>query len=81
MSNFINKALLKYQHPTLSKPQHAAHKAAQMQFGACVQAVMTDTSAPLSNEQIKRLQDIVGTLLYYQQAIDPTILPAISAIT
>jgi hypothetical protein len=42
--------------------------------------VTTDTRAPLSKERIKRVQDIVGTLLYYGCAADPTILPAISPI-
>jgi hypothetical protein len=39
-----------------------------------------DTTAPLSKECIKHLQNIVGTLLYYGRAVDLTILPAISAI-
>jgi hypothetical protein len=39
-----------------------------------------DTTAPLSKECIKCVQDIVGTLLYYGRAVDPTILPAIRAI-
>jgi hypothetical protein len=41
---------------------------------------MTDSTAPLSKECIKCIQDIVGTLLYYGHAVDPTILPAISPI-
>jgi hypothetical protein len=45
-----------------------------------VQTVTVDTTAPLSKEHIKHMQDIVGTLLYYRCAVDPTILPAISAI-
>ncbi len=80
MPNYINKALLKYQHPALAKPQHAPYRATPLQFGARVQTVMTDTTAPLSKEQIKCMQDIVGTLLYYGLAVDPIILPAISTI-
>jgi hypothetical protein len=80
MPNYISKALLKYQHPALSKPQHAPYKAAQILFWARVQTVMAYTTAPLSNKQIKCVQDIVSTLLYYGRAVDPTILPAISTI-
>jgi hypothetical protein len=40
-----------------------------------------DTSCPLSPNAIKRIQDIVGTLLYYGQAVDPTLLTALSSIT
>jgi hypothetical protein len=39
-----------------------------------------DNTAPLSKECIKHVQVIVGTLLYYGRAVDPTILPAINAI-
>ncbi len=49
-------------------------------MGAQVQTVRTDTTAPLSKECIKRVQDIVGTLLYYGHEVDLTILPSISAI-
>jgi hypothetical protein len=80
MPNYINKTLRKYQHPAPLKPQHAPYRATPIQFGAQVQTVMTDTTAPLSKERIKRLQDIVGTLLYYGSTVDLTILPDISAI-
>ncbi len=80
MPDYISKALLKYQHQVLSKPQHAPYKATPIQFGAQVQTVTMDTTAPLSKECIKRMQDIVGTLLYYRCMVDLTILPAISAI-
>ncbi len=39
-----------------------------------------DTTQPLSPEEIKRIQDIVDTLLYYAHAVDPTLLAALSAI-
>ncbi len=40
----------------------------------------TDDSAPLSPAAIKRVHDIVGTLLYYAQAVDSTLLTVLSAI-
>jgi hypothetical protein len=80
MPDYINKALLKYQHQAPSKPHHAPYKATPIQFGAQMQTVTMDSTAQLSKECIKRMQDIIGTLLYYRRAVDPTILPAISAI-
>jgi hypothetical protein len=77
MPNYITKALLKSQHPAQS---NTPYKTAPIQFRARVQTVTTDTTAPLSKECIKRMQDIVGTLLYYGCAADPTILSAISPI-
>ncbi len=36
----------------------------EMQYGAKVQRMETDILAPLSKDKIKRVQDIIGTLLY-----------------
>jgi hypothetical protein len=80
MLNYITKALLLYQNQSLLRPQHAPYKAAPIQFGAWVQIVTIDTTASLSKECIKCVQDIVGTLLYYGCAVDPTILLTISVI-
>ena len=80
MTDYINKALLKYQYHAPSKQQHAPYKATPIQFRARVQTVTMDITAPLFNERIKCMQNIVGTLLYYGRAVDPTIIPAISAI-
>jgi hypothetical protein len=54
-------------------PQHAPYKATPIQLGAQVQTITTDTTAPLSKECIKRVQDIVGTLFYCGNAVDQTI--------
>ncbi len=40
-----------------------------------------ETSCPLSPDTIKRVQDIIGTLLYYGRAVDPTLLTTLSSIT
>jgi hypothetical protein len=80
MPKYIPKALLKFQHPTPDSPQHQPYKHAPIQYGACVQRVDVDTSAPLSPDAIKRIQDIVGTLLYYGWAVNPTLLTALSSI-
>jgi hypothetical protein len=39
MPDYINKALLKYQHQAPLKPQHASYKATPIQFRARVQTV------------------------------------------
>jgi hypothetical protein len=80
MPKYIPKALLKFQHPTPDSPQHQPYKNAPIQDGARVQRVDVNTSAPLSPDAIKRVQDIVGTLLYYGRAVDPTLLTALSSI-
>ncbi len=80
MPRYISKALTKYQHPKPVSPQHAPYKAAPIQYGARDQRVEIDTTQPLTLKEIKCVQDIVGTLLYYVRAVDPTLLTALSAI-
>jgi hypothetical protein len=80
MPRYINKALTKYQHPKPVSPQHVPYKAALIQYGARVQGLEVNTTQPLTPKEIKRIQDIVGTLLYYAQAVDSTLLAALSAI-
>jgi hypothetical protein len=65
MHGFIDKALMKYQHPKPVSPQHAPCKAALIQYGAQVQRVEVYTTQPLTPTEIKHVQDIVGTPLYY----------------
>ncbi len=80
MPGYINKAFMKYQHFKPVSPQHAPYKAAPIQYGAWVQRVEVDTTQPLTPKDIKCVQDIVSTLLYYAQAVDPTLLATLSAI-
>jgi hypothetical protein len=42
--------------------------------------VPCDTSPKLDEKGKKRIQQIVGSFLYYARAVDPTILMALSAI-
>jgi hypothetical protein len=80
MPGYITTAFKKYQHAMPTIPQNASYNAAAIQYGTKVQRVETDTLAPLSKSKIKHVQDIVGTLLYYAWAINPTLLAALSAI-
>ena len=61
---FVKKALIKYQHPMPAKPQHAPAKAAPINYGARVQhKTPEDNLPPLSEAGIKRIQDVVRTLV------------------
>ena len=39
-----------------------------------------DTSRPLGEKEIKEVQKIVGSILYYARAVDMTVLMALSTI-
>ena len=59
----------------------APHKYNPPTYGRASQTpVPNDTSAALPPDQITRIQQVVGTLLFYARAIDSTIRVALSAI-
>jgi len=80
MPGYIDTALTKYQHPKPAVPQHTPYKATTIHSGVKVQRVEEDKSPPLMPDQIKCIQKIVGTLLYYGRVVDFTLLTALSAI-
>ena len=81
MPNYINKMLQRYQHSKPTTPEHSPHRATDRQIGVKVQLTdPQDISPPLSKEQKTHIQRIIGTLLYYGQAVDPTIAVTLSTI-
>ena len=79
---YIQQALHKFQHPPPNKPQDSPYPAMVKQYGVKVQLTdPIDTSARLPMHEIKRLQQIIGTFLFYSCAIDPTLLNALSELS
>ena len=75
------KLLLKYKHRMPTRPQHCPYSPAPKQYGAKVQAPLpVDISPKLSPEEIKEIQFIVGSILYYARAVNITVLMALSSI-
>ena len=82
MPGYVDHALHKFQHPTPKKPQDSPYPAAVKQYGVQVQLTdPIDTSARLPPHEIKRLQQIIGTFLFYSRAVDPTLLTALSELS
>jgi hypothetical protein len=62
MPDCVTKALQRFEHPTLSKPQHVPHIYTPQQYGAMVQLTLPpDTYPALSTKQVERLQLVMGT--------------------
>eukprot|EP00804_Cyclotella_cryptica_P004178 CCRYP_014547-RA/>CCRYP_014547-RA protein AED:0.45 eAED:0.45 QI:0/-1/0/1/-1/1/1/0/144 len=81
MPRYIHKVLQRFQHPVPSSPQNCPYKPYPKRYGAAAQyPIPTDDSAPLDSDGQKRIQQIVGALLYYARAVDNTILLSLSAI-
>ena len=81
MPGYVEAALHKFQHPAPTRPEDSPHAWNQPTYGAKVQyAEALDTSPRLSAEETTRIQQIIGTFLYYGIAVDPTMLVAIGSI-
>lgn len=81
MPGYIASTLHKFQHPHPKRPQHAPHKWTEPIYGASQQLTAPeDTTEALSPAAITRIQQVVGTLLYYARAADSTMLVAIGTI-
>ena len=81
MDGYIAKFLLKYGHPSPKKPQLSPHKHREVIYGAKEQlAPEDDTTPPLDSQGTKRVQVIVGALLYYDRAVDNKLIVGLSDI-
>ncbi len=81
MPEYVEQALARFGHPIPDKPQHQPHQHAIPTYGATVKyAKPKDTSRCLSPAKKKFIQEVIGVFLYYGQAVDSTMLMALSAI-
>jgi hypothetical protein len=81
MPVYAIKNLTRYDHPPPLKPQHCPYTPNPIAYGKDNQATTPgDTSPLLDTAGKRRMQQIVSSFLYYTQAVDPTILMALSAI-
>jgi hypothetical protein len=75
------KQLTCYSHLTPLKPQHCPFAPNPVIYGKNNQAPNpTNDSLLLDDASKKHIQQVVGNFLYYAQAVDPTILMALSDI-
>ena len=82
MPGYVEHALHKFQHPTPKKSQDSPYPATAKQYGIKVQLIdPIDTSARLPTHEIIRLQQVIGTDLFYSRAVDPTLLTALSELS
>ena len=81
MSQYLKEALHRFQHPVPQRPKDAPHSWNRPTHSAAVQyATNNDISPLLPAKSITLIQQIVGTLLYYGIAVDPTMLIGLGSI-
>ena len=62
-------------------PQHCPYALTPKQYGSkSQQPLPPDTSPPLSKEDIRHVQSVIGSILYYARAVDLACLMALSTI-
>jgi hypothetical protein len=78
---YIERALMRFEHPPPTRPQHSPHAWTKPTYGAAIQyAPIHDNSAALDAKDTKRVQEVLGTLLFYARAVDSTMLTAIGTL-
>jgi len=81
MPGYIQRALQRFQHPQPTRPQHSPHPWTGPTFGTRSQQIPeVIESPPVDTNQVKRLQEIIGTLLYYARMVDNTMLVALGTL-
>ncbi len=81
MLGYVIKHLQKYKHASPPKPQHCPYSPQPKQFGSEAQCPLPPNTSPLlSNADIKHVQCIIGSILYYARAVNLTMLMALSTI-
>lgn len=81
MPQYIPSELQKLGHIPPTTPQHSPHQHTVPRYGQCIQYAPDDDDSPLLRpKQITYVQSVLGTLLYYARAVDPTLLPALNEL-
>ena len=81
MPGYVEKALQRFEIDAPKRAQHSPHKHIEPNYGSKQQYVPEpDNSPALEQKQITRLQQIIGTFLFYARAVDSTMLPALGTL-
>jgi hypothetical protein len=78
---YIKKVLQKYKHRVPSKPKHCPYSLSPKQYGAKAQEPLPIDIPPLlPPEEIKEIQRVIGSILYYAHVVNITVLMTLSSI-
>ena len=81
MPGYALKQLKKYRHKVKQR-QHTHLQPQPQKYGKAVQEPdPADNSRPLNKEDTKLVQQVVGSFIFYGQAVDPIILHVLNTIT
>ena len=92
MPGYITTVLHKYNHPPPDTPKYSPHIYSHNIYGAThiyshtiygatqIKPIPESIVPTMLELKKKRIQKIIGSLLFYARAVDPTILPALNDV-
>jgi hypothetical protein len=81
MPGYVERAIQHFQHPMPTRPEHSPHHWNAPKYGAKVQYAKPDDATPcLDSSSKQRVQEIIGTFLFYAWAINLTMLKALGTM-
>ena len=81
MPGYIKTQLQRYKHDRPTRPQGSPHPVVPRRCGNGTQDPIPHKETPTAGPNgILRVQQVVGTILYYAQAVDVTVLTAITTL-
>jgi hypothetical protein len=80
MPGYVSNVLSKFQHEAPKHPQHTPLRYVTPVYVANTQYATKDETPPLTAKQCLTIQKVTGSVLYYAQAVDPTILMPLNDI-
>lgn len=82
MPDYVAKALQRFEHSFPKGNEDSPHQWQPPNYGAKQQLTdPIDTSRPLESKEVKFIQEVVGTFLWYARGVDSTMLVALGAIS
>ena len=80
MPGYDKNQLLEYEH-IMQRVQHCPYATEPKKYDTKAQSPLPqDDTRKLTDKEIKQVQKIVGSILYYARAVDMTVLMALSSI-
>jgi hypothetical protein len=80
MPGYVSNVLSKFQHDAPNHPQHTPSRYVTPVYGAKNKYATKDDTPPLTAKQCLTIQKVTGSVLYYAQAVDPTVLMPLNDI-
>jgi hypothetical protein len=80
MPGYVSNVLSKFQHDTPKHPQHDPSRYVTPVYGAKTQYATKDETPPLTAQQCLTIHKVTGSVLYYDRAVNPTVLMALNDI-